>query len=86
MPRILRVAAVQVGTVNRTDEREHTLGRLVSLLEEAAAKGAQVAVYPELTFTTFFPRYFIEGDELGKVSTELKSRTANSTNHIIYRT
>jgi len=34
------------------------------LLEEAAARGASLVVFPELAFTTFFPRWLIEGDAL----------------------
>lgn len=62
MSRILRVAAAQVGPVHRWSERSHTLERLIKLLEEAASKGAQLVLFPEITFTTFFPRYFI-GEE-----------------------
>ena len=38
--------------------------RLVALLEQAAAKGAQLVVFPELAFTTFFPRWEMAGSEL----------------------
>ena len=33
-------------------------------LLEAAACGATLVVFPELAFTTFFPRWLIEGDAL----------------------
>lgn len=66
MPRLLKVAAAQVGAVHRTSRREETLQRLISLLQAAADKGAQLVVYPETTLTTFFPRYLIEDQaELG---------------------
>ena len=58
MPRAIRIAAAQVGAVHRTDSRQSTLDRLLRLLGEAATKGAQVVLFPECTFTTFFPRYF----------------------------
>jgi predicted amidohydrolase len=38
--------------------------RLVVLLEKAAAEGAQIACFPEIAFTTFFPRYLLQGEEL----------------------
>ncbi len=60
MSRIIRVAAAQLGPTQKSDPRSHTLGRLVTLLEEAAAKGATLVVFPELAFTTFFPRWLIE--------------------------
>lgn len=62
MARIIRIAAAQVGAVHRTDKRPDTMKRLVSLLEEAASRGAQVVLFPECTFTTFFPRYLIESE------------------------
>jgi predicted amidohydrolase len=37
---------------------------MLRLLDEAAARGATLVVFPELAFTTFFPRWLIEGDKL----------------------
>jgi predicted amidohydrolase len=62
--RILRAAAAQMGPTQKADSREHTLGRMLALLEEAAARGASLVVFPELAFTTFFPRWLIEGEAL----------------------
>jgi len=39
---------------------------MLALLEEAAARDATLAVFPELAFTTFFPRWLIEGDDGGQ--------------------
>ena len=36
------------------------MDRLLKLLDEAASQGAEVVLFPETTFTTFFPRYLIE--------------------------
>jgi N-carbamoyl-D-amino-acid hydrolase len=62
--RVLRAAAAQMGPTQKADSREHTLGRMLALLEEAAVRGATLVVFPELAFTTFFPRWLIEGDAL----------------------
>jgi predicted amidohydrolase len=62
--RVLRAAAAQMGPTQKADSREHTLGRMLALLEGAAARGATLVVFPELAFTTFFPRWLIEGDAL----------------------
>ena len=62
--RVLRAAAAQMGPTQKADTREHTLGRILALLEEAAARGATLVVFPELAFTTFFPRWLIEGEAL----------------------
>ena len=59
MARVIRVAGAQMGPIQRADPRALTLGRLLALLEEAAARGAELVVFPELAFTTFFPRWLI---------------------------
>ena len=61
MARIVRVAGAQTGPIQRADSRAHTLDRLIALLEQAAAADAKLVVFPELAFTTFFPRWLIEG-------------------------
>ncbi|HSL25478.1 MAG TPA: N-carbamoyl-D-amino-acid hydrolase [Acidimicrobiia bacterium] len=60
MARYLNVAAAQMGPVARNDTREQVVDRLLDLLREAHARGAELVVFPELALTTFFPRYFIE--------------------------
>ncbi|KAK5095566.1 hypothetical protein LTR70_003489 [Exophiala xenobiotica] len=61
--RLLKVAAAQVGAVHRWTDRADTLRRLISLLEDAAGRGAQLVLFPELTLTTFFPRYLIADEK-----------------------
>jgi len=51
MPRILRVAAAQVGRIDRGTNKQEVVARLVKLLEEAAAKKVKLAVFPETTFS-----------------------------------
>ncbi len=60
MPRVLRIAAAQMGPTQRADSRARTLARMVRLLDQAAASGAQLVVFPELAFTTFFPRWLLD--------------------------
>jgi predicted amidohydrolase len=69
MPRILRIAACQVGAIHRVDRREDSMSRLLSLLDKASTLRADLALFPEIAFTTFFPRYLLEEDELDKVNT-----------------
>jgi predicted amidohydrolase len=64
MSRILRVAAAQMGPTQKTDNRAHTLARMIALLEQAAERRATLVVFPELAFTTFFPRWLLEGATL----------------------
>src|SRR5579862_2613613 len=60
MTRHLTVAVCQSGPVPRRASRAETVARLVHLLEQAAAQGAQLAVFPELALTSFFPRWALE--------------------------
>ncbi|PWY81546.1 carbon-nitrogen hydrolase [Aspergillus sclerotioniger CBS 115572] len=59
MARTVRLAAAQLGTTNKWDARENTLDRMIILLKDAAAQGAKLVLFPEIAFTTFFPRYLI---------------------------
>jgi N-carbamoyl-D-amino-acid hydrolase len=66
LARILRAAAAQTGPTQKADSRGHTLARMLKLLEAAAARGANLVVFPELAFTTFFPRWLLEGEALDR--------------------
>jgi hypothetical protein len=61
---VIRVAAAQMGATQKADQRAHTLHRMLDLLEGAAAQGAKLVVFPELAFTTFFPRWLIDDPAL----------------------
>lgn len=63
MTRELIVAAAQMGPVARADTRADVVGRLLVLLHRAAARGAELVVFPELALTTFFPRWVIDDPE-----------------------
>ena len=64
MARTVTIAAAQMGPVQRADSRAQTMDRIVALLEQAAAGGARLVVFPELAFTTFFPRWLLTQAEL----------------------
>jgi len=57
MLRTIRLAGAQMGPNSRHDTRAQILARMIALLEGAAKEGAQLVVFPELAFTTFFPRW-----------------------------
>jgi len=63
MSRFVTLAVGQMGPVHLTDSRTEVVARLVALLREAKAIGADLVVFPELALTTFFPRYWMEIDE-----------------------
>ena len=60
MSRYLSLAVCQTGPIQRSAERADTVARLVNLLERAANAGAQLAVFPEMALTTFFPRWSLD--------------------------
>jgi predicted amidohydrolase len=60
MARDLTIAVCQTGPIQKSAQRSETVDRLVALLERAAAAGAEIAVFPELALTTFFPRWRID--------------------------
>uniref|UniRef100_UPI003007CC2C nitrilase-related carbon-nitrogen hydrolase n=1 Tax=Acidisphaera sp. L21 TaxID=1641851 RepID=UPI003007CC2C len=64
MARKIAVAAAQMGPIQRDDTRVHTLDRIITLLEQSAKQGAKLVVFPELAFTTFFPRWLLSPSEL----------------------
>lgn len=62
MARTLRIAGAQLGPNSLNDTREQILARMLVLLEDAARQRAQFVVFPELAFTTFFPRWMFENE------------------------
>jgi N-carbamoyl-D-amino-acid hydrolase len=60
MSRVVRAAAAQMGPIARSETRKDTVRRLLALMREAKAQGAELVVFTELALTTFFPRWLIE--------------------------
>jgi predicted amidohydrolase len=58
--RKLKIASAQLGPLHREDSRSDATKRMVALLREAHGMGAKFVVFPELAFTTFFPRWWME--------------------------
>ena len=58
--RIINVAAAQMGPIQRAESRQTVIPRMLALMDEAKALGADLIVYPELALTTFFPRWYME--------------------------
>ncbi len=59
MARILTVGAAQMGPIQRSHSRRGVVERMIALLREARRMGCDLVVFPELTLTTFFPRWFM---------------------------
>jgi predicted amidohydrolase len=60
MSRRITVAAAQLGPISRDATKGDVTKRLVALLHDAADRGAELVVFPELALTTFFPRWFVQ--------------------------
>jgi predicted amidohydrolase len=58
--RTVHVAAAQLGPVSRDAARESVVERMMGLLDDAADRGCDLVVFPELALTTFFPRWYSE--------------------------
>ena len=58
--RVITVAAAQMGAIQRAESRQTVIARMIALMDEAMARGADLVVYPELALTTFFPRWYME--------------------------
>jgi predicted amidohydrolase len=58
MPRIVRVAAAQLGPIQLAESRTAVVARMLALMGQAAQSRADLVVFPELALTTFFPRWY----------------------------
>ena len=66
MSRPLMLAAAQLGPIDRDEPRASVVARMLVLIEDAAAMGCRLVVFPEMALTTFFPRWHI--DDLSEVA------------------
>ena len=60
MSRIVRVAAAQLGPIQKAESRASVVARMIALMEQSTKDKVDLVVYPELTLTTFFPRWYHE--------------------------
>src|SRR6201984_2392770 len=59
MSRKLKAAVAQLGPIHLADSRSAVVRRLIAMMRDAHAGGAEFVVFPELALTTFFPRYWV---------------------------
>ncbi len=62
MTRSLRVGGAQMGPIQKAESREAVVVRMLKLFDQAHQERCDVIVYPELTLTTFFPRWLPTDD------------------------
>jgi predicted amidohydrolase len=58
--REIKVAAAQLGPIQKADSRQAVVARMIELMKQAKAADCDLVVYPELALTTFFPRWYFE--------------------------
>ncbi|MDP2802211.1 MAG: N-carbamoyl-D-amino-acid hydrolase [Phreatobacter sp.] len=63
MSRIVTVGAAQMGAIQRGHSRREIVARMLELMREAASHRCDLVVFPELTLTTFFPRWWMESQD-----------------------
>ena len=63
MSRIVTVGAAQLGPIARTESRASAVARMIALLNEAAAHGCDLVVFPECALTAFFPHWYYECED-----------------------
>src|SRR5262245_45939660 len=56
MPRVIKVAAAQMGPNDEGTPREEIVERMLGLLEQPIGEGVELIVYPEMALTTYFPK------------------------------
>ena len=54
------VAGGQLGPISRDETKASAVNRMIALMHQAASRGAQLIVFPELALTTFFPRWWVD--------------------------
>ena len=54
------IGGAQLGAIQKSEDRESVVRRMLALLERAAAEGCTLVVFPELALTTFFPRWYVK--------------------------
>jgi predicted amidohydrolase len=60
MPRYVTVGAAQMGPIARNEPRAQVVDRQLALMHAAHRHGCDLVVFPELSLTTFFPRWYFE--------------------------
>jgi len=63
MARYITLAAAQMGPIPRSDNRVSVVRRLIAMMRQAKAMGADVVAYPEATLTAFFPHWFTADED-----------------------
>lgn len=80
--RVITVAAAQMGAIQKEEGRQRVVARMMDMMDRAHSAGADFIVYPELTLTTFFPRYYME--DQAEVDTWFESEMPNAATRPLF--
>ena len=80
--RLVKLAGAQMGPIQKAEERRDVVGRMIALMDEANGAGADFIVYPELSLTTFFPRYYME--DQSEVDTWFEAEMPNAVTRPLF--
>ena len=58
--RNITIAAAQMGPIQKEENRDQVVNRMIKLMDDAKQSNTDLIVFPELALTTFFPRYYME--------------------------
>ena len=72
------IGGAQMGPIQKADSREAVVARMMALLDQAIAAKCDLVVFPELTLTTFFPRWMME--DQAEVDTWFEAAMPNPPN------
>lgn len=84
MPRYLNIAGAQMGAISRNETRKSVVARMVELMHEAHSHGAEVVVFPELTLTSFFPRWWME--DQAEIDSFFESEMPSKDTQLLFET
>jgi len=60
MSRILKIGAAQSGPIQKDENRDSAVARLLDMMKQAKSENCGMVVFTELALTTFFPRHYVE--------------------------
>ncbi len=63
MARIIRVGAAQMAGISKQETKAEVVEKLISQMHKAHAEGCDIIVFPELTLTTYFARWYFEDED-----------------------
>ncbi|MDQ2092952.1 N-carbamoyl-D-amino-acid hydrolase [Rhodalgimonas zhirmunskyi] len=56
----MMIGGAQIGGIQKDESREQVVARMMALMDQAHEQGVKFLVFPEMTLTTFFPRFYVE--------------------------